>query len=66
MLKQLMEVMKGNAPTFVITDGDMVRINAMTRVFPKAHHKLCDYICFRMQKETLVVKFSFLNLENVC
>lgn len=39
-----MEVMKGNAPTFVITDGDMVRRNAMNRVFPKAHHKLWLYL----------------------
>jgi hypothetical protein len=41
LLEQFMEAMKGKAPTSVITDGDLAMRNAIRRIFPHTHHRLC-------------------------
>lgn len=43
LLEQLLESMKGKAFSSVITDGNMAMINAIRRVFPKSHHRLCAW-----------------------
>ena len=39
--------MSGKSPTSVITDGDLAMKNAIRRVFPKCHHKLCAWHLIR-------------------
>jgi len=43
LLEQMMEAMEGKAPTSVITDGDLSIRNAISNVFPGAHHRLCAW-----------------------
>lgn len=43
LLEQFLEAMGGKAPTSVITDGDMAMRNAIRKVFPDAHHRLCAW-----------------------
>lgn len=47
LLEQFLEAMKGKAPTSVITDGDMAMRNAIKRVCPNAHHRLCAWHLIR-------------------
>lgn len=46
MLEQFLDVMNGKAPKAVITDGDRAMKNAIARVFPHAHHRLCGWHLF--------------------
>lgn len=41
LLEQFVDAMKGNTPSCVITDGDIAMKNAIRKVFPNAHHRLC-------------------------
>ncbi|KAJ1376797.1 Zinc finger, PMZ-type [Sesbania bispinosa] len=43
VLEQLMVAMKGKMPSAVITDGDLTMRNAIKRVLPNAHHRLCAW-----------------------
>ncbi|KAJ1438939.1 Zinc finger, SWIM-type [Sesbania bispinosa] len=43
LLNQFVKAMKGNEPKAVITDGDNAMKNAIKRVFPNAHHRLCAW-----------------------
>ncbi|KAJ1388901.1 Zinc finger, CCHC-type superfamily [Sesbania bispinosa] len=43
VLEQLMVAMKGKMPSAVITDGDLAMRNAIKRVLPNAHHRLCAW-----------------------
>ncbi|XP_045791550.1 protein FAR1-RELATED SEQUENCE 5-like [Trifolium pratense] len=43
LLEQFMEAMEGKMPIYVITDGDLAMKNAIRRVFPRAHHRLCAW-----------------------
>jgi hypothetical protein len=43
LLETFLEAMQGKMPIFVITDGDLAMRNAIRRVFPKAHHRLCAW-----------------------
>lgn len=47
LLRQLLHVMKGKALTSVITDGDTAMKNAIARVFPRAHYRLCAWHLLR-------------------
>ncbi|XP_045821771.1 protein FAR1-RELATED SEQUENCE 5-like [Trifolium pratense] len=47
LLEQFLEVMGGKAPSSVITDGDLAMKNAIRRVFPEAHHRLCAWHLLR-------------------
>lgn len=50
LLNQLMDAMKGKTPSSVITDGDLAMKNAISRVFPNAHHRLCAWHLLRNAK----------------
>lgn len=39
--------MGGRSPSSVITDGDIAMRNAIRRVFPDAHHRLCAWHLLR-------------------
>lgn len=41
--KKILEAMNGKAPSSVITDGDLAMKNAIHRVFPQSHHRLCAW-----------------------
>ena len=43
LLRQFLEAMDGKTPISVITDGDLSMRNAIRRVFPNAHHRLCAW-----------------------
>ncbi|KAJ1383303.1 Zinc finger, PMZ-type [Sesbania bispinosa] len=43
VLEQLMVAMKDKMPSAVITDGDLAMRNAIKRVLPNAHHRLCAW-----------------------
>ncbi|XP_057457216.1 protein FAR1-RELATED SEQUENCE 5-like [Lotus japonicus] len=43
VLEQFLAAMKGKVPTAVITDGAPAMRNAITRIFPEAHHRLCAW-----------------------
>ncbi|KAF1883618.1 hypothetical protein Lal_00012532 [Lupinus albus] len=46
LLGNFLEAMNGKHPKCVITDGDLSMKNAIKRVFPTAHHRLCVWhIC---------------------
>jgi len=47
LLEQFLAAMKGKAPIFVITDGDLAMKNAIKRVFPKSYHRLCVWHLLR-------------------
>ncbi|KAJ1434107.1 MULE transposase domain [Sesbania bispinosa] len=47
LLQKFNVVMKGKSPKLVITDGDMAMRNAIKRVFPNAHHRLCAWHLLR-------------------
>ncbi|CAJ2664161.1 protein FAR1-RELATED SEQUENCE 5-like [Trifolium pratense] len=47
LLECLLEVMNGKMPKSVITDGDLAMKNAIRRVFPNAHHRLCAWHLIR-------------------
>lgn len=47
LLEQFVEAMKGKPPLSVITDGDMAMKNAIKKVFPGAHHRLCAWHLIR-------------------
>ncbi|XP_057418072.1 protein FAR1-RELATED SEQUENCE 5-like [Lotus japonicus] len=43
LLERFLEAMRGKFPTSVITDGHLSMKNAITTVFPSAHHRLCAW-----------------------
>ncbi|XP_015944427.1 protein FAR1-RELATED SEQUENCE 5-like [Arachis duranensis] len=43
VLQQFLEAMNGRAPSFVIIDGARAMKNAIEKVFPGTHHKLCAW-----------------------
>ncbi|KAF1866362.1 hypothetical protein Lal_00024372 [Lupinus albus] len=43
LLGNFLEAMNGKHPKCVITDGDLSMKNAIKRVFPTAHHRLCAW-----------------------
>ncbi|XP_057451713.1 protein FAR1-RELATED SEQUENCE 5-like [Lotus japonicus] len=43
VLEQFLAAMKGKQPAAVITDGAPAMWNAITRLLPKAHHRLCAW-----------------------
>ncbi|KAJ1387045.1 MULE transposase domain, partial [Sesbania bispinosa] len=47
VLEQLLHAMKGKMHISVITDGDHAMRNAIRRVFPRAHHRLCAWHLIR-------------------
>ncbi|KAF1886493.1 hypothetical protein Lal_00045726 [Lupinus albus] len=53
LLGNFLEAMNGKHPKCVITDGDLSMKNAIKRVFPAAHHRLCAWhICNNAGKNT--------------
>jgi hypothetical protein len=63
LLEQLLEAMGGKSPTSVITDGDLAMRNAIRRVFPDCHHRLCAWhlirnACTNIGKKQFVRKFK--------
>ncbi|WJX74512.1 hypothetical protein P8452_58158 [Trifolium repens] len=47
LLEQFLTAMKGKHPLSVITDGDLAMRNAIKRVFPNSHHRLCAWHLLR-------------------
>ncbi|KAJ1431093.1 Zinc finger, SWIM-type [Sesbania bispinosa] len=47
LLQQFKDAMKRKSPKAVIIDGDMAMRNAIKRVFPGAHHRLCSWHLLR-------------------
>jgi len=47
LFEQFLAAMKGKAPIFVITDGDLAMRNAIKRVLPKSFHGLRDWHLLR-------------------
>ncbi|CAJ2631983.1 unnamed protein product [Trifolium pratense] len=47
LLECLLEAMKGKMPKSVITDGDLAMKNAIRKVFPDVHHRLCAWHLIR-------------------
>ncbi|CAJ2636437.1 unnamed protein product [Trifolium pratense] len=47
LLEQFVCAMQGKTPVSVITDGDLAMKNAIIKVFPKAHHRLCAWHLLR-------------------
>ncbi|XP_057418941.1 protein FAR1-RELATED SEQUENCE 5-like [Lotus japonicus] len=47
LLEQFMTAMNGKAPISVITDGHVPMKNAIQKVFPRAHHRLCAWHLLR-------------------
>ena len=47
LLEKLVDAMKGRSPKSVITDGDLAMKNAIRKVFPEAHHRLCGWHLLR-------------------
>jgi hypothetical protein len=47
LLQNLLEAMGGKCPVSVITDGDSAMRNAIKRVYPTAHHRLCAWHLLR-------------------
>jgi hypothetical protein len=63
LLEQFLEAMGGKSPTPVITDGDLAMRNAIRRVFPECHHRLCAWhlirnACTNIGKKQFVRKFK--------
>jgi hypothetical protein len=47
LLECFVEAMEGKLPVSVITDGDLSMRNAIRKVFPDAHHRLCAWHLIR-------------------
>lgn len=47
LLDQFLNAMKGKAPVSVITDGDVAMKNAIDKVFPNVHDRLCAWHLLR-------------------
>jgi len=47
LLEQFFIAMNGKPPLSVITDGDLAMKNAIKKVFPASHHRLCDWHLLR-------------------
>ncbi|XP_045789627.1 protein FAR1-RELATED SEQUENCE 5-like [Trifolium pratense] len=47
LLEQFLTAMNGKHPLSVITDGDLAMRNAIRRVFPTSHHRLCAWHLLR-------------------
>ncbi|XP_020205881.1 protein FAR1-RELATED SEQUENCE 5, partial [Cajanus cajan] len=47
VLGQFVEAMKGKSPMSIITDGDVAMKNAIRKVFPNSHHRLCAWHLLR-------------------
>jgi hypothetical protein len=63
LLEQFLAAMGGKSPTSVITDGDLAMRNAIRRVFPECHHRLCAWhlirnACTNVGKKQFVRKFK--------
>jgi hypothetical protein len=63
LFEQFLAAMGGKSPTSVITDGDLAMRNAIRRVFPECHHRLCAWhlirnACTNVGKKQFVRKFK--------
>jgi hypothetical protein len=63
LLQNFVEAMEGKLLVSVITDGDLAMRNAIRRVFPNAHHRLCAWHLIRnassnIKKTDFVTKFK--------
>jgi hypothetical protein len=63
LLEQLLAAMGGKSPTSVITDGDLAMRNAIRRIFPDCHHRLCAWhlirnACTNIGKKQFVRRFK--------
>lgn len=47
LLECFMEAMDAKSPSSVITDGDLAMRNAIKKVFPNSHHRLCAWHLIR-------------------
>ena len=47
LLEQFLSAMNGKLPLSIITDGDLAMKNAIKKVFPAAHHRLCAWHMLR-------------------
>lgn len=47
LLNEFLSAMGGKCPMSVITDGDLAMKNAIKKVFPHAHHRLCAWHLIR-------------------
>jgi hypothetical protein len=47
LLENFVEAMGGKLPVSVITDGDTAMRNAIVKIFPDAHHRLCAWHLIR-------------------
>jgi len=47
VLQQFLEAMSGKCPKTVITNGDLAIRNAISSIFPEAHHRLCAWHLLR-------------------
>lgn len=70
LLEQFLEAMDGKTPVSVITDGDAAMRNAIRRVFPNAHHRLCAWHLIRnatsnVKNPNFVSKFKQCMLGDV-
>ncbi|XP_057452753.1 protein FAR1-RELATED SEQUENCE 5-like [Lotus japonicus] len=47
LFEQFREAMDAKSPELVVTNGDALLKNAISRVFPNAHHRLCAQVILR-------------------
>ncbi|XP_039684281.1 protein FAR1-RELATED SEQUENCE 5 [Medicago truncatula] len=70
LLENFLEAMDGKCLVSVITDGDLSMRNAIGRVFPDAHHRLCAWHLIRnatsnVKNLQFVVKFKRCMLDDI-
>ncbi|KAJ1410225.1 MULE transposase domain [Sesbania bispinosa] len=59
LLEQLSKAIKGKHPSDIITDGDVAMKNAIKRVFPFEHHRLCGWHLLRNETSNVhIPKFT--------
>jgi hypothetical protein len=63
LLEQFLTAMKGKHPLSVITDGDLAMRNAIKRVFPKSHHRLCAWHLLRNATSNIGVPACMSHLK---
>jgi hypothetical protein len=70
LLENFLEAMGGKCPVSIITDGDLAMRNAIEKVFPEAHHRLCAWHLIRnatsnIKNPQFVQKFKHCLLGDV-
>ncbi|XP_057418229.1 protein FAR1-RELATED SEQUENCE 5-like [Lotus japonicus] len=65
LLEQFAEAMNGKLPGAVITDGATAMRNAIRRVFPNAHHRLCAWHLLKIANKKIAIP-EFLPRFRTC